>query len=50
MLRAHMKNPIKEMVTYSSCEKTKKEKRKVLKGHMETQKKGTQKDIYPSSK
>jgi hypothetical protein len=43
MLRDHMKNTIKEMVTYSSCEKTKKEKRKVLKAHMETQKKGTQK-------
>ncbi len=43
MLRDHIKKSIKEMVTCSSCEKTKKEKRKVLKAHMETQKKGTQK-------
>jgi hypothetical protein len=43
MLRARTKNPLKEMVTYSSCEKTKKEKRKVLKAQMETQKKGNQK-------
>jgi hypothetical protein len=44
MLRAHTKTPLKEMVTYSSCEKPKKRKekssklkwkhkRKVLKRH-----------------
>jgi hypothetical protein len=52
MLRDHMKNPIKEMVTYiAHVKKPKKEKRKVLKSSYGNTKERYSRDIiYPSNK